>query len=66
MANEGYLPLEENFATLAIHTGQEPENWDSCCLMPPLVLSSSFKIDYPGVIEVCNLILLTAIKTQTF
>jgi cystathionine gamma-lyase len=32
------------FATKAIHYAQEPEKWDSRCVAPPIVLSSTFKL----------------------
>lgn len=38
-----YLPYPKGFATTAIHAGQEPEQWDSMAVIPPLVTSSTFK-----------------------
>lgn len=40
-----YSPKMKEFATKAIHTGQEPENWKSMCLVPPLVMSTVFKLN---------------------
>jgi cystathionine gamma-lyase len=39
---------EYGFATKAIHVAQEPEKWDSRCVIPPIVLSSTFKQTSPG------------------
>ncbi len=39
---------EYGFATRAIHAGQEPEKWDSRCVIPPIVLSTTFKQTSPG------------------
>lgn len=37
-----------SFETEAIHAGQDPEKWDSRCVVPPLVLSTTFKQFAPG------------------
>jgi cystathionine gamma-lyase len=37
-----------NFETLAIHHGQDPAQWDSRCVVPPIVLSTTFKQYEPG------------------
>ena len=37
-----------HFATLALHVGQEPEQWSSLALVPPITLSSTFKQKVPG------------------
>jgi cystathionine gamma-lyase len=39
---------EGGFSTNAIHAGQEPEKWDSRCVVPPIVLSTTFKQFGPG------------------
>lgn len=36
------------FATQSIHCGQDPEKWDSRCVVPPIVLSTTFKQFAPG------------------
>ena len=36
------------FATNAIHASQEPEKWDSRCVVQPIVLSTTFKQFGPG------------------
>ena len=44
-------PVEEgfpHFATLAIHAGQEPEQWASKAVVPLISLSTTFQQDYPG------------------
>uniref|UniRef100_A0A673CHN8 Cystathionine gamma-lyase n=1 Tax=Sphaeramia orbicularis TaxID=375764 RepID=A0A673CHN8_9TELE len=37
-----------SFATDAIHVGQEPEQWKSMAVVPPISLSTTFKQDGPG------------------
>jgi len=37
-----------HFSTLAIHAGQEPEQWNSRAVVPPISLSTTFKQDEPG------------------
>jgi cystathionine gamma-lyase len=36
------------FETLAIHHGQDPTRWDSRCVVPPLVMSTTFEQFAPG------------------
>ncbi|CAN8217132.1 unnamed protein product [Coccothraustes coccothraustes] len=43
----GYLPLFPHFATNAIHYGQEPEQWTSRAVVPPITLSTTFKQRVP-------------------
>ena len=38
-----------HFGTLAIHAGQDPEQWNSWAVVPPISMSSTFKQDAPGV-----------------
>ncbi|XP_074612146.1 cystathionine gamma-lyase-like [Acropora palmata] len=38
-----------HFGTLAIHAGQDPEQWNSRAVVPPISMSSTFKQDAPGV-----------------
>lgn len=38
----------KGFATKAIHAGQDPENWNSFAVIPPIVTSTTFKQDAPG------------------
>jgi len=38
-----YLPFPKGFATAAIHSFQEPEQWDSLAVVAPLVCSTTFK-----------------------
>ena len=38
-----------NFATLAIHAGQDPEKWNSRDLVPPITLATTFKQTKPGI-----------------
>ncbi|XP_050833387.1 cystathionine gamma-lyase-like isoform X1 [Serinus canaria] len=44
----GFLPPFPNFATHAIHYGQEPEQWSSWAVVPPITLSTIFKQRVPG------------------
>ncbi|NWI58998.1 CGL lyase, partial [Calyptomena viridis] len=44
----GFLPPFPHFATSAIHAGQEPEQWRSGAVVPPISLSTTFKQQGPG------------------
>lgn len=44
-----------HFGTLAIHAGQEPEQWNSRAVVPPISMATTFKQDAPGVHRVCKL-----------
>ena len=60
MANEsGQKKLDPfpHFGTLAIHAGQEPEQWNSRAVVPPISMATTFKQDDPGVHRVSFLIL---------
>lgn len=46
--SEGYLPLPKGFATVTIRTAQDPEQWGSWCVVPPLVTSVTFKQPSPA------------------
>lgn len=37
-----------NFATKAIHDGQEPEQWNSMAVVPPISMATTFKQASPG------------------
>ena len=37
-----------HFGTLAIHAGQEPEQWNSRAVVPPISMATTFKQDAPG------------------
>ncbi|NXQ60252.1 CGL lyase, partial [Anthoscopus minutus] len=45
---EGFLPPFKHFATSAIHAGQDPEQWRSGAVVPPISLSTTFKQRAPG------------------
>ncbi|XP_034100147.2 cystathionine gamma-lyase [Drosophila albomicans] len=38
----------KGFATKSIHAGQDPEQWKSASVIPPISLSTTFKQDAPG------------------
>lgn len=38
-----------HFGTLAIHAGQDPEQWHSRAVVPPISMATTFKQDAPGV-----------------
>ncbi|XP_018315201.1 putative cystathionine gamma-lyase 2 [Mycetomoellerius zeteki] len=38
----------KGFATIAIHAGQNPDQWSHCSVVPPLVMSTTFKQDDPA------------------
>ncbi|KAK7889343.1 hypothetical protein WMY93_024903 [Mugilogobius chulae] len=44
----GYRTMFKSFATDAIHIGQEPEQWKSMAVVPPISLSTTFKQNGPG------------------
>lgn len=44
----GFKTAFESFATEAIHVGQEPEQWNSMAVVPPVSLSTTFKQLEPG------------------
>lgn len=44
----GFKTAFESFATEAIHVGQEPEQWSSMAVVPPISLSTTFKQLEPG------------------
>jgi len=39
---------DKSFATKALHVGQEPEQWNSMAVVPPISLSTTFKQDGPA------------------
>ena len=43
----GFSPFP-HFSTLAIHAGQEPEQWSSRAVVPPISLATTFKQEAPG------------------
>jgi len=48
MSEEGFLQQLPGFATKAIHVGQEPEQWNSNAVVPPITLSTTFKQEAPA------------------
>ncbi|CAG5864360.1 cystathionine gamma-lyase [Menidia menidia] len=44
----GFRSTFKSFATEAIHVGQEPEQWTSMAVVPPISLSTTFKQQSPG------------------
>ncbi|XP_076642704.1 cystathionine gamma-lyase [Halictus rubicundus] len=42
------MSTEEGFATKALHAGQDPLQWMHCSVVPPLVMSTTFRQDGPG------------------
>ncbi|NXI21866.1 CGL lyase, partial [Sterrhoptilus dennistouni] len=40
---DGFQPPFPHFATIAIHYAQEPEQWNSRAVVPPITLTTSFK-----------------------
>ncbi|XP_053177756.1 cystathionine gamma-lyase-like [Scomber japonicus] len=44
----GFRTAFKSFATEAIHVGQEPEQWKSMAVVPPISLSTTFKQHEPG------------------
>ncbi|XP_018322206.1 cystathionine gamma-lyase-like [Agrilus planipennis] len=48
--NSGFLPFPKHFTTTCIHAAQEPEKWKSLAIVPPIIMSSTFKQPEPGQI----------------
>lgn len=46
--SEGFRAQPSGFATKAIHVGQDPEQWNSMAVIPPITTSTTFKQDGPG------------------
>lgn len=44
----GYLPIDQSFATRAIHVGQDPDKWSSGVVIPPIHMGTTFKQDAAG------------------
>ncbi|KAM5256412.1 cystathionine gamma-lyase [Ctenodactylus gundi] len=44
----GFLPSFPRFATQAIHAGQDPEQWSSRAVVPPISMATTFKQEAPG------------------
>ncbi|NXR56604.1 CGL lyase, partial [Hippolais icterina] len=44
----GFLPPFPHFATSAIHFAQEPGQWNSRAVVPPITLSTSFQQEESG------------------
>ncbi|XP_007436985.1 cystathionine gamma-lyase [Python bivittatus] len=47
-SSSSFLPPFRHFATQAIHVGQDPEQWNSLAVVPPISLSTTFKQRAPG------------------
>uniref|UniRef100_A0A8C7ZNP4 Cystathionine gamma-lyase n=1 Tax=Oryzias sinensis TaxID=183150 RepID=A0A8C7ZNP4_9TELE len=62
----GFRTAFKSFATDAIHVGQEPEQWKSMAVVPPISLSTTFKQYSPGDHAVSNnlLILIFLLSTR--
>ncbi|XP_018322205.1 cystathionine gamma-lyase-like [Agrilus planipennis] len=45
--NSGFLPFPKHFTTTCIHATQEPEKWKSLAIVPPIIMSSTFKQPEP-------------------
>ncbi|KAK9501824.1 hypothetical protein O3M35_012482 [Rhynocoris fuscipes] len=43
-----YLPADQGFATRAIHAGQDPDQWRSGIVVPPIHTGTTFKQDAAG------------------
>ena len=45
---QNFRKNDPHFATKASHAGQEPEQWNSMAVVPPISLSTTFKQDGPA------------------
>lgn len=48
MSSTNYLPEPKGFATAAIHSFQDPDQWDSLAVVAPFVASTTFKQGSPA------------------
>lgn len=48
MSSDESVAKKYNFETDAIHCGQDPEKWNARCVVPPIVMSSTYKQFAPG------------------
>lgn len=46
------MSTEMGFATKAIHAGQDPLQWNHWEVVPPIVMSTTFRQDGPGQTKV--------------
>lgn len=44
----GYLKNDPTFSTRAIHAGNDPEQWNSMAVVPPISMATTFKQDGPA------------------
>lgn len=44
----GFRAQPKGFATKAIHVGQDPDQWSHLSVVPPLVVSTTFKQHKPA------------------
>lgn len=58
---DGFSAAFTSFATDAIHVGQEPEQWKSMAVVPPISLSTTFKQTSPGQHAVSGAGVFTAV-----
>lgn len=56
--NQGYLKNDSTFATRAIHDGNEPEQWNSMAVVPPISMATTFKQDGPADYKVSCIIII--------
>lgn len=54
-SESGFRKQPKGFATKAIHVGQEPEKWNDMGVIPPIVMSSTFKQFGPANFKVSHL-----------
>ena len=47
MAQNNFTPFP-HFGTNALHAGQDPEQWKSKAVVPPISLATTFKQEEPG------------------
>lgn len=61
------MPVEEGFATKAIHAGQDPLQWSHWEIVPPIVTSTTYHQDGPGVTRVnCIYFKAKKVSNSTF
>lgn len=63
----GFRTQPKGFATKCLHVGQDPEQWEHKAVVPPLVMSTTFKqpvaTGEPIVSQINNVLLIWHIQT---
>jgi len=58
-SNHGFLPIDPNYGTTAIHAGYKPKDWDYAPVVPSISLSTTFEQDGPAQHKVSCLVVFS-------